>query len=94
MKLLGKDKLASFIRKHADARKWLQNWIADVEESIWKSPSDIKLTYASASFLSENVVIFNVKGNTYRLETSVAYQTEIVLVIWIGNHAEYDRRHK
>ena len=94
MKLLGKDKLASFIRKHADARKWIQNWIADVEESIWKSPSDIKLTYASASFLSENVVIFNVKGNSYRLETSVAYQTEIVLVIWIGNHAEYDKRHK
>ena len=93
MKLHGKEKLMSFIRKHADAKNWIECWIADVESSTWSGPQDIKNCYASASFLGDNVVIFNVKGNWYRLEVKVGYRQEAVIVIWTGTHAEYTKRH-
>jgi len=47
---------------------------------------------ASASFVADTIVIFNIKGNDYRLEASVAYRTGVVVVNWIGTHAEYDAR--
>jgi len=93
MKVLGKKVLSSLSDRHADCREWISNWVDDVEASVWRSPQDIKSRYPAASFLAENVVIFNVRGNRYRLETNIAYQTGIVLVRWAGTHAEYTRRH-
>jgi mRNA interferase HigB len=92
MRLVGRNKLDVFCSGHADARPWLANWIADTESAHWLRPDDIKRTYASASFLASNVVIFNVKGNRYRLEVQVAYKTGVVVVRWLGTHAEYTKR--
>jgi len=92
MRLVGRDKLDAFCVKHADARKWIETWLADVEAAVWATPQEIKDRYASASFLASNVVIFNVKGNDYRLEVMVAYKTGVVIVRWIGTHAEYNAR--
>ena len=92
MRLVGRDKLDEFCGAHGDARPWIANWIADAEAAQWRMPKDIKRSYASASFLADNVVIFNVKGNRYRLETQIAYNTGIVIVRWIGSHAEYTKR--
>jgi len=50
------------------------------------------LCYISASFLAERIVIFNVKGNRYRLEVQVAYNSGLVIVRWAGTHAEYMKR--
>ncbi|MGV7211296.1 type II toxin-antitoxin system HigB family toxin [Oxalobacteraceae bacterium A2-2] len=61
--------------------------------SQWRSSHDIKLRYRSASFLPGNVVIFNVRGNAYHLETQVAYRVGAVAVTWIGSHVQYMRRH-
>lgn len=92
MVIVGRDKLDEFCGAHADARPWITNWIADLEGRRWQKPQDIKDSYASASFLSDNVVIFNVKGNHYRLEVQVAYKASIVVVMWIGTHAGYTKR--
>ena len=94
MKVLGKRLLDEFTTKYTDAKIWIDNWVSDVEGSVWKIPQHIKEKYPSASFLSENVVIFNVKGNNYRLEVNVAYKTGIVLVVWVGPHSDYDKRNK
>ena len=67
MLIVGRQKLHDFVGAHADARSWIENWIADTEQAKWRTPQDIKNAYASASFLGENVVIFKVKGNHYRL---------------------------
>lgn len=80
--------------KHCNAEGWIDNWMADVEGSTWNTSQDIKRKYPSASFLPENTVIFNVKGNSYRLEVKVAYQNRIVNVRWVGTHQEYDRRNR
>lgn len=92
MKLVGRELLEEFILKHADTRGWVASWVAEVELANWSNPQEIRTRYASASFLADNTVIFNVKGNNYRLETRVAYKTSIVMVLWIGTHAEYSKR--
>ncbi|CAK0475987.1 Uncharacterized protein conserved in bacteria [Burkholderia pseudomallei] len=92
MRVIGLGVLSAFCDEHADCRKWVSNWIQDVKQSTWTTTHDIKLRYPSASFLAENIVIFNVRGNSYRLETQVALDTGVVAVKWIGTHAEYDKR--
>ena len=94
MKVVGRNRLDAFCEKHADARRWIENWLSEVEVSSWTTPQEIKKRYASASFLAKNIVIFNTKGNDYRLEVIVAYQTAVVAVVWIGTHAEYDKRNR
>jgi len=60
----------------------------------WGAPQEVKDRYASVSFLPGNVVIFNVRGNHYRLEVHVAYRSGLVTVLWIGTHREYDARNR
>lgn len=92
MRILGREKLAAFVAVHADARSWIENWIGEAERTHWKTPQDVKNLYASASFLASNIVIFNVKGNHYRMETLIAYNTGTVIVRWIGTRSQYDKR--
>jgi len=89
MKVVGRKELERFTRKHADVRGQINAWLAEVEEAEWDSTTDIKRRYASASFLSNNRVIFNLKGNSYRLDTKVSFKNQIVVVVRIGTHAEY-----
>lgn len=91
MQILGVIKLDEFNRKHADARGPLDAWRILTERAQWTGPHDIKIQYSSASFLADNKVIFNIKGNTYRLVIKAKYQNGIVLVEWVGTHAEYDK---
>lgn len=92
MRVLGRDKLDAFVTAHVDARPWIENWIGEAERTTWRTPQDVKNLYSSASFLPGNVVIFNVKGNRYRLETLIAYNTSTVIVRWAGTHGQYDKR--
>lgn len=92
MRVLGLGILHRFLDRHADCREWVENWLQDAQTSSWQRPQDIKDRYSSASFLAERVIIFNVRGNNYRLEVQVTYQSQVVLVRWIGTHAEYTRR--
>jgi mRNA interferase HigB len=95
MKIVGRDKLDAFCSQHADARGPVESWLAEAEDPAhWLTPQEIKDRYASASFLAGNIVIFNIKGNDYRLEVLVAYRTGVVVVNWIGPHAEYDARNR
>jgi mRNA interferase HigB len=58
---------------------------------VWRSPQNIKAGYRTASILRNNRVVFNVKGNTYRLVVSVKYEFQVVYIRFIGTHAEYDK---
>ena len=92
MQLLGLIKIDDFKLKHADSRGALDAWRMDVERSSWSGPQDVKKRYPNASFLSENRVIFNIKGNSLRLVVKVRYENGIVLIEWVGTHAEYDKK--
>jgi mRNA interferase HigB len=94
MRIAGRQILDTFCRKHPAARGWIENWLEVAEPAAWKTPSDIKQNYASASFLPGGVVIFNVKGNLYRLEAVVVYRIGVIVVVWAGTHAAYDMRNR
>src|SRR5688572_24711901 len=91
MRVLSRKTLRQFWDKHPDAREPLQAWYADVKHAHWKRPSDIKATYQTASFISNNRIVFNIKGNKYRIIVVVEYRFGIVFIRFIGTRQEYDR---
>jgi len=91
MKVLGLMILDDFCKSHADCVGQVLTWIAEAEEAEWTTPADIRARYANASFLQNNRVIFNIKGNSYRLDARVYYERQAVMVKRIGTHAEYDK---
>lgn len=92
MRILGRDKITECIRKHASSKKSLEAWLAEAEAADWKTPQHIKDKYRHADFLADNRVIFNIKGNDFRLVVKVRYQNGIVFVEWVGTHANYDKK--
>lgn len=79
------------MKRHANAATPLKCWVQKAEKSEWKTPTAIKADFASASFLSGNRVVFNIGGNNFRLVVVVVYVEGMLVVDWIGTHAEYDK---
>ncbi|MFT6992529.1 MAG: mRNA interferase HigB [Paraglaciecola sp.] len=92
MKVLGRDKLVEFYKKHANVKSALEAWLSEAESAEWSTSQDIKNRYRSADFLADNRVIFNIKGNHYRLVVKVKYQNGIAVVEWVGTHSEYNKK--
>lgn len=91
MRIISRRILREFWEKHPDAAIPLQTWFHDVERATWTGPVDIKAVYRNASFLANNRVVFNIKGNQYRLVVLVVYQHSVIYIRFIGTHEEYDR---
>lgn len=69
----------------------LDSWFYEVRRAKWKNSADIKAMYASASIVGAERVVFNLKGNAYRLVVAVDYKRAIVFIKWLGTHQEYDK---
>jgi mRNA interferase HigB len=91
MRIISRRILREFWEKHPDASIVLQTWYHDVERAAWNNPADIKEVYRNVSFVANNRVVFNIKGNHYRLVVVVVYQYGVVYVRFVGTHEEYDR---
>jgi mRNA interferase HigB len=91
MRIIALSRLREFWEEHSQAEIPLRAWYAEASRANWKSPTDIKAAYRHASFLANNRVVFNIKGNDYRLVTAVHYNRGILFIRFIGTHAEYDR---
>lgn len=92
MRILNLPLLEQYKQDHADVRGQLDAWRDEVERETWQMPQDIKRRYKSADFLANNRVIFNIKGNSYRLAVQVQYRHGLVVIEWIGTHAEYSKK--
>jgi mRNA interferase HigB len=90
MRIISRKALREFWEKHPDARQALQAWYTDVKRANWRTPSDIKNVYRNASFILNNRVVFNIKGNRYRVIVAIQYQFKIVYIRFVGTHQEYD----
>lgn len=91
MRIIAKRTLMDFLRRHPGARQAVLAWCDEVAGVSWAGPQEIRERYVSASFVGRNRVIFNLRGNAYRLVVAVAYQVGVVYVKFIGTHADYDR---
>jgi mRNA interferase HigB len=91
VRIIARSTLNAYWQTHHDAKGPLEAWFAEARNAKWKKPDDVKQQYATASIIGDNRVVFNVSGNKYRLVVHVRYDCRIVLVKFIGTHAEYDR---
>jgi mRNA interferase HigB len=91
MRIIAKKPLREFWERHADAEQALKAWYSDARQADWKSPNDIRQTYATASILANNRVVFNLRGNNYRLVVAMNYDFGIIYIRFIGTHAEYNQ---
>ena len=90
MRIVAISHLRAFWEKNPDAEQYLKSWVDEVKKASWSQPSDIKAQYGNASILKNRRVVFNIKGNDYRLIVAVAYQYQAAYVKFIGTHMEYD----
>jgi len=91
MRIIAVSTLRAFWQKHPAAQTPLQVWYHSVAQAQWQAPADIKAQYRNASFVGHNRVVFNIKGNDYRLVVAVLYRAQVVYVKFVGTHAEYNR---
>jgi mRNA interferase HigB len=91
MRIIAVRTLREFWKSHADAEQPLKAWFKEATDTRWNEPNEIKQRFPSADILPENRVVFNIKGNTYRLIVKIHYNTGIVFIRFVGTHAEYDK---
>ena len=91
MRVISKKILREFWEKHSDSEQQLKSWFQETSNAEWNSPNDIKIEYPSASILSNNRVVFNIKGNKYRLIVRINYDYIMAWIRFVGTHAEYDK---
>jgi len=90
MRVIAKRTLREFWSTHPDCEQALRSWHQEAEAARWNGPTQIKTRYPSASFLSDNRVVFNICGNRYRLIVKIRYEFGLVYVRFIGTHREYE----
>ena len=97
MRIIARRTLREFVKSRAGHRDRaalkasLDAWFNEVRKANWNSTADVKRLYASASIVSAERIVFNIKGNDYRLVVSVDFEKRIVWIKWIGAHKQYDR---
>ena len=90
MRIIAVSYMRHFWEETPSAEQHLQAWIDEVKKAAWTQPAEIKEQFRSASILKGRRVVFNIKGNDYRLIVAVAYRYQAVYVKFIGTHAAYD----
>jgi mRNA interferase HigB len=97
MRIIARRTLREFVASlagHKDrqaVKAALDAWFDEVRRAGWKSSADVRRLYATASIVSAERVVFNIKGNSYRLVVTVDFDKRIVWIKWIGSHRDYDR---
>ena len=90
MRVLAKRILREFWEIHPDTEEQLKSWYQETTKGKWPNPNYVKNEFPNSKLIPNNRVIFNIKGNQYRLVVRVNYKYQMVYVRFIGTHAEYD----
>lgn len=97
MRIIARSTLNGFVSNRVDSRlrtgvkKHLDALYAEVVKASWKDTAELKAQFRSASIVSGERVVFNIKANDYRLVVAINYHYQILLIIWRGTHKEYDK---
>lgn len=91
MRIIARKALRDFWERHPDAEEALKAWYQDAQHATWKSPNAIRQTYVTASIIAHNRVVFNIRGNKYRLIVAINYEFGIIYIRFVGIHKEYDQ---
>jgi mRNA interferase HigB len=90
-RIFSKGTLREYWEKHPDTEQYLKTWYKTAMRSNWKTPDDVKQTYATASILKSGRIVFNIKGNSYRLVVKFNFAKQWAFIRFIGTHTDYDK---
>jgi mRNA interferase HigB len=88
-RIFAKSTLRKYWEKNPDTEQYLKTWYDTVKSSDWKTPNEVKKTYINASILKNGRIVFNIKGNSYRLIAKFNFEKQWVFIKFIGTHVEY-----
>lgn len=91
MRVVSRKKIVEYYSKNAQSKTALEEWYHRVIKVDWDNLSELKATFSAADYVGDNRVVFNVKGNDYRLIAIVIYASHKVYIRFIGTHAEYEK---
>ena len=91
MRIIKRRTLLDFADKHATARQPLLAWYDEVRQVVWNKPNDVRAMYGSADIINQKRVVFNIKGNHYRLVADVEYAIGLVFIVRVMTHVDYDK---
>ncbi|OYU95988.1 MAG: addiction module toxin RelE [Bacteroidetes bacterium B1(2017)] len=91
MRIISKKILRDFWGLHSGCEQALKSWYLETSQANWKNFNELKIEYPNASILKDNRVVFNIKGNSYRLIVKINFDFQMVWVRFIGTHSEYDK---
>ena len=91
MRIISQNTLKNFWKKYADSEQPLKAWYDFTKKSNWDNHNKLKMQVPDASIINNKRVVFNIKGNDYRLVVDIEYSIKIVFIVWIGTHAQYDK---
>jgi mRNA interferase HigB len=91
LRVIAKKILREFWEKHSDCEQQLKAWYQETSIAEWQNSNEIKLEFPTASIIGNNRIVFNIKGNTYRLIVKINFEYKMVWIRFIGTHAEYDK---
>lgn len=92
MRVLSRSTLVAFWKRHPDAEQPLRAWFQEVELASWRGPAEVRARYGSADFVAGNRIVFNIRGNNYRIVVAVKYAPLFLVYIrFVGTHVDYDQ---
>jgi len=91
MRVVSRRKLIEYYKKHSASKVALEDWYQKVNKAKWINLNQLKKDFLSADYVGNNRVVFNIKGNDFRLIAIIIYISQKVYVRWIGSHSEYDK---
>jgi len=91
MRVFVKRTLRNFWEKHPDSEEYLSKWYEAATKAEWRSPAEVKEVFCHASILKNSRIVFNIKGNTFRLVARFEFERQFIFIRFIGTHREYDR---
>jgi len=91
LRVIAKKILREFWEKHNDCEQQLKAWFQETSKAKWTTPNEIKSEYPSASIVGNDRIVFNIKGNTYRLIVKINFDYQMIWIRFVGTHTEYDK---
>jgi mRNA interferase HigB len=91
MRIIVVKTLKSYVKKKKEAEQPLLSWYQESSKAHWGNHNDLKQQFANASVIGSKRVVFNIHGNKYRLIVDIEYYLQIIFIVWIGTHKEYDK---
>ena len=77
--------------EYSDSETSLRAWYHEAKIAEWKNSNELKQQFKNASILGEGRVVFNIKGNDYRLVVAIDYDFQVIFIRFIGTHKHYDK---